>query len=416
MNEWVLAASLVILMIHSFESIVLLIWAGTGRAEDIDMSPSPLVSVLIPCYNEERVLEATIVAIFESRGVRFHSVICIDDGSTDGTLTLARKLKIKYGETFKVVSQRNAGKAMALNRGLREVHTARFVCIDADTLVFPDTLRILVNSLSVRNVAAISGNMIAGGGGFSDSLVCRAQRIEYQVANEVERRAFSRFYSVPVVPGAISAFSTDVVRAVGGFSKQTLAEDTELTMCLLSEAYGTLYQPAALAVTEVPTTWSQLYAQRLRWSTGKLQVVALLSRNFWRKGGRAFKVWLYVLTNHCIAPLLLIPVFVVSLCCLFIEARNTGVFNWLFLLSLFVFGFCWSVGRVCRRYASRLRGSQIADSGRESANGVVAHALILIFGCVATWNGLFRVLFGKTTGWGKLNRRGDVRLSNVRRE
>jgi cellulose synthase/poly-beta-1,6-N-acetylglucosamine synthase-like glycosyltransferase len=110
---------------------------------------------------------------------------------------------------------------------------------------------------------------------------------------------------VAVVPGAILAFSTDRVRATGCFSKQTLAEDTELPMCLLAQAYETLYQPAALAVTEVPTAWSQLYAQRLRWSTGKLQVVALLSRQFWRKGGWAFKIWLYVLISHCIAPLLL---------------------------------------------------------------------------------------------------------------
>ncbi|MBF8675047.1 glycosyltransferase family 2 protein [Pseudomonas fulva] len=416
MNEWVLAVALVIVMIHSVKNIVLLISAGTGRAEAIDLSPSPLVSVLIPCYNEERVLEATVAAIFESRGVRFHSVICIDDGSTDGTLSLARKLKTRYGEKFKVFSQGNAGKAMALNRGLREVRTASFVCIDADTLVFPDTLRILVNSVSVRNVAAVSGNMIAGGGGFRDSLICRGQRIEYQIANEIERRAFSRFYSVPVVPGAISAFSSDVVRAVGGFSKQTLAEDTELTMCLLSEAYGTLYQPAALAVTEVPTAWSQLYAQRLRWSTGKLQVIALLSRNFWRKGGRAFKIWLYVLICHCLAPLLVMPAFGAILGCLFIEVCTAGVFSWLVLLSLFVLGLCWSVWRVCRSYAARVLDSQIAESGRERASGVVVHTLVLILGCVATWNGLFRFLFGKTTGWGKLNRRGDVRLSNVRRQ
>ena len=94
MNEWMLAASLVILMAHSVKSIVLLMWAGTGQAEDIDMSPSPLVSVLIPCFNEERVLEATVAAIFDSRGVKFHSVICVDDGSTDRTLNLARTLKI----------------------------------------------------------------------------------------------------------------------------------------------------------------------------------------------------------------------------------------------------------------------------------------------------------------------------------
>ena len=148
---------------------------------------------------------------------------------------------------------------------------------------------------------------------------------------------------VTVVPGAILAFSTDRVRATGCFSKQTLAEDTELPMCLLVQAYETLYQPAALAVTEVPTAWSQLYAQRLRWSTGKLQVVALLSRQFWRKGGWAFKIWLYVLISHCIAPLLLIPTFAVALYCLVIEVCSGGVFNWLFLPSLSVFCFCWSV-------------------------------------------------------------------------
>lgn len=123
--------------------------------------------------------------------MRFSRVICIDDGSSDGTLALLRRFEQAQGGLLQVIAQNNKGRALALNRGLAEVDTEVFVCIDADTQVLPDTLAVLVGTLVAKRVAAVSGQMMVGGEGHG--LVQRAQVCEYEVANNIERRIQSRF-------------------------------------------------------------------------------------------------------------------------------------------------------------------------------------------------------------------------------
>jgi cellulose synthase/poly-beta-1,6-N-acetylglucosamine synthase-like glycosyltransferase len=76
---------------------------------------------------------------------------------------------------------------------------------------------------------------------------------------------------MPTVPGAIGAFRALALTEVGGFSDDTLAEDTDLTMALQRAGWRIVYEPRAIAFTEVPQGLHDLWRQRYRWSYGTMQ-------------------------------------------------------------------------------------------------------------------------------------------------
>ncbi len=241
------------------------------RNADFDPTYLPAVAVLIPAYNEEKVIERTVRSVLESDYQRLH-VIVIDDGSMDATLEVARSVfqrEIAEGRVT-VLTKPNSGKADALNTGLEHVTEELFVGIDADTLIAPDAISKLVPHFSNPKVAAMAGNAKVGN---RVNLWTRWQALEYITSQNFERRALNTLNAVSVVPGAIGAWRTSAVRAAGGYQHDTVAEDADLTMALLQAGYWVNYEDRALAYTEAPSTANGLMRQRFRWSFGIMQSV-----------------------------------------------------------------------------------------------------------------------------------------------
>ncbi len=241
------------------------------RKSDIDTNYRPAVAVLIPAYNEAKVIERTVCSVLDSDYKNLR-VIVIDDGSIDATLEVTRaafQKEIAAGRVT-VLTKPNSGKADALNFGLEQVTEELFVGIDADTLVAPDAISKLVPHFSNRKVAAMAGNAKVGN---RVNLWTRWQALEYITSQNFERRALNTLNAVSVVPGAIGAWRTTPVRAAGGYQHDTVAEDADLTMALLQAGYWVNYEDRALAYTEAPTKASGLMRQRFRWSFGIMQSV-----------------------------------------------------------------------------------------------------------------------------------------------
>lgn len=230
----------------------------------VDREWRPAISVLIPAFNEGRVIARTASSVLAQEYPNFE-VVVIDDGSTDDTAAAARAIA---DPRFRVVSQPNAGKAAALNRGMSEAHGEVVVVIDADTLLAPDALRHLVRPLADRRVGAVAGNAKVGN---RVNLVTRWQAVEYVTSQNLDRRAFVTLNCITVVPGAIGAWRRDAVLAAGGFSSDTLAEDQDLTLTLLRAGHRVALADQAVALTEAPESFSALLRQRFRWSFGTMQ-------------------------------------------------------------------------------------------------------------------------------------------------
>ena len=235
-------------------------------------SYKPKVAVLIPAYNEEKVIERTVRAALNSNYPNLR-VIVIDDGSKDRTLEVARnafRAETASGKVL-ILGKKNSGKAEALNYGIEHIGDAElFVGIDADTIIAPDAIARLVPHFINPRVAAIAGNAKVGN---RVNLWTRWQALEYITSQNFERRALDVLGAVSVVPGAIGCWRVSAVREAGGYHIDTVAEDADLTMALLRRGYRVEYEDLALAYTEAPTNANGLMRQRFRWSFGILQAV-----------------------------------------------------------------------------------------------------------------------------------------------
>jgi peptidoglycan-N-acetylglucosamine deacetylase len=229
----------------------------------------PAVTVIVPAYNEEKVIEHTVRSVLASDYPRLRTIV-VDDGSRDATSQVVRQKFAKEIATGKVllVMKPNGGKAEALNYGLKETEDEIYVGIDADTMIAPNAISLLVPHFADPKVAAVAGNAKVGN---RVNLWTRWQALEYITSQNFERRALNVFGAVSVVPGAIGAWRTSSVREAGGYHTDTVAEDADLTMSLLERGWRVINEDRALAFTEAPTTANGLMRQRFRWSFGILQ-------------------------------------------------------------------------------------------------------------------------------------------------
>ncbi len=224
------------------------------------------VSVIVPAYNEAANIAATVRSLVRNDypGIE---VIVVDDGSTDGTADIVERLGLLG---VHVLRQPNAGKPAALNTGIAYARNDILVLVDGDTVFAPDAVGRLVQPLRDPRVGAVSGNTkVANRRG----LLGRWQHLEYVIGFNLDRRMFDIAECMPTVPGAIGAFRRTAIRDAGGVSEQTLAEDTDFTMAVLRAGWRVVYEPTAIAWTEVPATLRQLWRQRYRWCYGTMQAM-----------------------------------------------------------------------------------------------------------------------------------------------
>jgi cellulose synthase/poly-beta-1,6-N-acetylglucosamine synthase-like glycosyltransferase/spore germination protein YaaH/peptidoglycan/xylan/chitin deacetylase (PgdA/CDA1 family) len=247
-----------------------------------DPNYRPAVAVLIPAYNEETVIERTVRGALDSHYPNLRAIV-IDDGSTDATVEVVERVfaaEIASGKVT-LLTKPNSGKADALNYALQFVTEEVFVGIDADTIIAPDAISLLLPHFTNPKIAALAGNAKVGN---RVNLWTRWQALEYITSQNFERRALDVFGAVSVVPGAIGAWRTAAVKAAGGYHHDTVAEDADLTMALLQAGYRVEYEDLALAYTEAPTKANGLMRQRFRWSFGIMQSV-WKHRSAFKKGG-----------------------------------------------------------------------------------------------------------------------------------
>ncbi|MGN6265199.1 MAG: glycosyltransferase [Ginsengibacter sp.] len=231
-----------------------------------DTENFPLVSILVPAYNEEINSVRTINSLLSQNYPKLE-VIFVDDGSKDQTFETVNE-HFRQNPKVHVFSKMNGGKASALNFGIEKSNGDFVVCIDADTQLKSDAVSLLMQKFDSENVAAVAGNVKVGN---EVNMITIWQSIEYITSQNFDRRAFDLLNCITVVPGAIGAFKKEAIISVGGFTTDTLAEDCDLTMRLLRQDYVVRNCTAAISYTEAPETFKQFLKQRFRWSFGVMQ-------------------------------------------------------------------------------------------------------------------------------------------------
>ena len=282
-------------------------WLRSRRRERLHsgINYAPFVSVIVPAFNEEKVIEKTIRSLLASDYKSFE-IIIVDDGSKDNTSAVVIGM---FGDEDRVrlFTEANAGKAEALNTGLRYATGEVIIALDADTLFSPQTIGALAHRFYDAQMGAIAGNAKVGN---RINLVTRWQALEYITSQNMDRRAFASLNCITVVPGAVGAWRRDLVEKAGGFTSDTLAEDQDLTLRIRRLGYKIGYEETAIAWTEAPDKLRSLAKQRFRWAYGTLQCMwkhldALFRPRYGTLGFIATpNVWIFQILFPLISPVM----------------------------------------------------------------------------------------------------------------
>ena len=230
-----------------------------------DVKSFPKISVIIPAYNEEKVVTHTINALLETKYPN-KEIIFVDDGSTDKTLEIATQFKDK----ITVLHKENGGKATALNYGIECSNGEIIVIVDADTIIGRNALKEIIKGFEVHDkVAAVAGNVKVRN---RTNWITKCQALEYITGIQIVRRAFDVFGSITIVPGALGAFKKSMLDECGSYGKDTIVEDYDQTIKLLKAGLITSGSTKATAYTEAPNTLKDFILQRKRWFRGNIQV------------------------------------------------------------------------------------------------------------------------------------------------
>lgn len=300
---------------------------------DDDLSCPP-VAVLVPAYNEERGIVDSVRTFVQLDYPRLE-VIVVNDGSRDGTFEALRaafdlrrrdvpsgghldtadvrgvyEAAIALPERVLrvvVVDKENGGRADALNCGLNVSRSPYFITVDADSILDPQSLKLVVRTfqddpdlqaaggqIGIVNEATLEGGRITRVG-VPRSYLPLCQTLEYVRSFTTARTGWSRLGCLMILSGSFLVMRRETALAIGGFltgrvrsklleeysgaGHGTVGEDMEMITRLHryerenGRAGRVAHSPLPVCWTEVPSTWRVLARQRRRWHRGFLEIV-----------------------------------------------------------------------------------------------------------------------------------------------
>lgn len=252
-------------------------WYDVWKKRDNSLWPqkTPLVSVLVPAFNEEVGLLSTVKSILRST-YKNTEIIVVNDGSTDCSHKkmldfIASRKKSKSKEKSKInllyFYQENGGKGKALNFALKKAKGNIIVSIDADCLVDEEAIEKFVRRFDNPKVAAVVGNVKIGN---SENPVAVLQKLEFQFSF-YWKKAESLLGIIYIVGGAAGAYRSKVLKSFHGYDESSITEDIDLSVKIQKEGMKIVYADDAIVYTEGASTLPGLVKQRTRWKFGWFQ-------------------------------------------------------------------------------------------------------------------------------------------------
>ncbi|RKY92795.1 MAG: glycosyl transferase [Ignavibacteriae bacterium] len=234
----------------------------------------PFVSIIIPVYNESKMIEKSVASLLKLDYADYE-IIIVNDGSTDDTEQVATAL-VGYqkgklsGIKVSLVNKTNGGKASALNAGIQISKADYILCMDGDSQLSPDSLKLAIRHFSNPKIGAVAGNVkVLNRGKFITDL----QALEYVEGLNMARSAQSFVRLVNIIPGPIGLFRKEALEKAGYYADDTFAEDADLTLRILAGGWKIYYEPKSISYTEAPENLQQLLKQRYRWTRGIIQSI-----------------------------------------------------------------------------------------------------------------------------------------------
>ena len=257
--------------------------------------PAPLVSILVPCFNEGANVAETIGALAQQRYPNFE-IIAINDGSRDNTGATLDELTKRYPGLRVLHQASNQGKAMALRMGALFARGEYLVCIDGDAFLHPNATAYLVAPMMRHfRVGAVTGNPRIR---TRSSLLGCIQVGEFSSIVGLIKRSQRIYGNVFTVSGVIVAFRRIALHRVGYWSLDMVTEDIDVSWSLELNHWSIQYEPSAVCWILMPETLKGLWKQRLRWAQGGAEVFLKHLRRVW--SWRRRRMW-YLIAEYFVS-------------------------------------------------------------------------------------------------------------------
>ncbi len=268
-----------------------LLWFRYRPMNPADPEDSPFLTVVIPAYNEGRMVEKSIdsVAAANYPSDRLE-IIVVDDGSTDNTWHHIQAAAARNPQLVTAMRlPHNKGKRAALETGFRRARGEVVVTIDSDSVIEPQTLLAMAGPFRKSSVGAVAGKVLVYNR--DKGIIPRMLHVRFVLSFDFLRAAQSTYGTVYCCPGALSAYRTSVIREVlDAWVNQTFlgepctyGEDRSLTNFILSQGYDTVYQRTAVVHTTAPRTYMKLSRMYLRWDRSYVKEEARFARIVWKR-------------------------------------------------------------------------------------------------------------------------------------
>jgi|GEM_PF-9733 len=247
-----------------------------GRRDPPELAVYPLVSILVPCHNEELCIQDTVEHLSQNNYPNFE-IIAINDGSTDGTAALLEQLTDSIDRLRVINLTQNHGKAKALRAGAMASRGEFLMCIDADALLDKNALFFMMKHfLNGPRVGAVTGNpRVMNRAG----LLSRIQIGEFSAIVGMIKRAQRSVGRLFTVSGVNACYRRSAVHKVGYWSSDTVTEDVDISWKLQLAHWDIRYEPKALTWILVPESLKGLWNQRVRWARGGFEAATHYAGN-----------------------------------------------------------------------------------------------------------------------------------------
>ncbi|WP_234007235.1 poly-beta-1,6-N-acetyl-D-glucosamine synthase [Enterobacter sp. SA187] len=267
-----------------------------GREDDVPtLKGKPLVSVIVPCYNEENNVAETIESVLKQRYKNIE-VIAVDDGSTDGTGFILNRLAKQHLRLRVIHLAHNQGKAIALKTGVAAAKSEWLVCIDGDAKLDRDAVAYIVAPmLENPRVGAVTGNPRIR---TRSTLIGKIQVGEFSSIIGMIKRTQRMYGQIFTISGVVAAFRRTALADVGYWSEDIITENIDISWKLQLKHWSIFYEPLALCWVLMPETLKGLWKQRLRWAQGGAEVFRKNMTRLWQWKNR--RMW-PLFTEYCLS-------------------------------------------------------------------------------------------------------------------
>jgi cellulose synthase/poly-beta-1,6-N-acetylglucosamine synthase-like glycosyltransferase len=254
-------------------SIVAIDLPPTSLFSRVQMTNWPTVTVLVAAYNEELVLGGCLehLLLLDYPADKLQ-IIVVNDRSADGTLAILDGFVARAPDRLRAIhrlAHAVPGKPAALAEAFKQVTSELVVFFDADYLPHPPLLRKLVAPFIDPEVAATMGRVVPYN--TQANLLTRLLDLERRGGYAVDQAVRSAWNLLPQFGGTVGGVRMAALEEVGGWTADTLAEDTDLTYRLFAKGYVVEYVDDAMCFEESPAEWRVRYKQIRRWACGHNQ-------------------------------------------------------------------------------------------------------------------------------------------------